>query len=242
MTFLSANTTSSYFSSAREFGSVSSRPSPAQLDQNTAHTDAVKDANPVGKDAPSAPANESEVSARETRPHIDPAARALVRTVAVGREEMLRQNIERAASARSVARSEASAASLPTPRPAPGVPSSSAPTNVRELGRHGTAVGGIADELRNAGLVTAEEHRELTNGTLGPQDVRIGGEAINRVQASTPNGIQLMTDALRLQNEVNSYQTEQLGRDADLLREAVTGGSASMRPVRGLTPQRDSGR
>ena len=156
------------------------------------------------------------------RPAVDLAARSASRRVGVGREEMLRQNIERGMASR---------ASVAAPRV-----STVTTAGVEALGQHGKAIARIADDLRAAGLVNAAEHAELKNGVVGVDDVRIGGKAIDRVQATTPGAATLMVEALQLQNHVTSLQSETLRQDLETLGDAraarVQRSTSSLRQAR----------
>jgi hypothetical protein len=128
------------------------------------------------------------------------------RRAAVGREEMLQRNLERALRP-EVRETKAAAA----PAHAPASSTTAAPvtvsTGIRSKGSAGDAIAATADRLKQAGVVTAAEHAELTNEKIGPQDVAIGHRALGRVQADTPEAMQLLLAIPKMNNDFLGLQT-----------------------------------
>ena len=90
-------------------------------------------------------------------------------------------------------------------------------TDIRNLGGPGQAVFDTAQRLQKSGLIDDAQFKELTNDKVGPQDVAIGNQALDRLQSNTPDAMKLLTAIPRMNNDIITLQRqarEEDGRSA----------------------------
>lgn len=86
--------------------------------------------------------------------------------------------------------------------------------DIRSLGKSGQAVFNNAQKLQKAGLINDAQFRELTNKNVGPQDVSIANQALDKIKADTPDAMNLMFSIPKMNNQILDLQKNQLGSDA----------------------------
>lgn len=83
-------------------------------------------------------------------------------------------------------------------------------TDIRSLGSTGQAVFDTATRIKDAGLIDDAKFKELTNTNVGRQDVAIGNEALNALQANTPDARKLLFAIPKMNNDIITLQREAL--------------------------------
>ena len=83
-------------------------------------------------------------------------------------------------------------------------------TDVRDLGASGKTVFDTAQRLQKAGLIDDAQLKELTNDKVGPQDVAIANKALDKIQANTPDAMNLMMSIPKMNNAIIDIQRAQL--------------------------------
>ncbi len=92
--------------------------------------------------------------------------------------------------------------------------------DIRELGGSGRAVFETAQRLQGAGLIDDAQFKELTNGNVGPQDVKIANTALEKLKADTPDAMGILRAIPKLNNDILGLQARGLGK-------TLTGGAPS---------------
>jgi hypothetical protein len=93
-------------------------------------------------------------------------------------------------------------------------------TDIRSLGSTGQAVFDTASRIKEAGLIDDAKFKELTNTNVGRQDVAIGNDALNALQANTPDAKKLAFAIPRMNNDIMTLQRQALGQSQQELRNA----------------------
>jgi hypothetical protein len=99
-------------------------------------------------------------------------------------------------------------------------------TDVRNLGGPGQAVFDTAQRLQKSGLIDEAQFKELTNDKVGPQDVAIGNEALNRLQANTPDAMKLLTAIPKMNNDIITMQRQALQKTMEQGKPEPRGAAA----------------
>lgn len=93
-------------------------------------------------------------------------------------------------------------------------------TDIRDLGRSGQAVFDTAQKLQKANLIDDAQFKELTNGNVGPQDVAIANQALDKVKPSTPGGMGLLFEIPRMNNNILDLQKQALQKTVSQVGQA----------------------
>lgn len=96
-------------------------------------------------------------------------------------------------------------------------------TDIRSLGSTGQAVFDTASRVKEAGLIDDAKFKELTNTNVGRQDVAIGNEALNALQANTPDAKKLLFAIPKMNNDIMTLQRQALNQSREQLRNAREG-------------------
>lgn len=102
-------------------------------------------------------------------------------------------------------------------------------TDIRSLGSTGQAVFDTASRIKEAGLIDEAKFKELTNTNVGRQDVAIGNEALNALQANTPDAKKLLFAIPKMNNDIMTLQLDALKKKTVEAPKAEnrTGGDAT---------------
>ena len=96
-------------------------------------------------------------------------------------------------------------------------------TDIRSLGSTGQAVFDTATRIKEAGLIDDTKFKELTNTNVGRQDLAIGNEALNALQADTPDAKKLVFAIPKMNNDIMTLQRQALNQAREQLRIAREG-------------------
>ena len=83
-------------------------------------------------------------------------------------------------------------------------------SDIRDLGGPGRAAFDTAQKLQRANLIDDAQFRELTNDNVGPQDIQIANQALDKIQASTPDAMNLLRSIPGLNNNILDLQRQAL--------------------------------
>jgi hypothetical protein len=98
--------------------------------------------------------------------------------------------------------------------------------DIRSLGQTGQAVFQNAERLKGAKLIDDAQFKELTNDRVGPQDIAIANQALDKIKADTPDAMNLMYSIPKMNNQILDLQRQQQG--AELQSELKAAGKSIM--------------
>lgn len=96
--------------------------------------------------------------------------------------------------------------------------------DIRNLGPSGQAVFQNAERLKSAKLINDAQFRELTNDRVGPQDITIANQALDKIKSDTPDTMNLMFSIPKMNNQILDLQRQQQG--AALQKELKAAGQS----------------
>src|SRR5687768_11028962 len=93
-------------------------------------------------------------------------------------------------------------------------------SDVSSLGPSGKVISDTANRLKSANLIDEAQFRELTNTNVGPQDIAIANGALDKIQANTPDAMNLMFSIPKMNNAVLDIQRQGLSQRQSELQQA----------------------